>query len=54
MHTMMIVSMDQGRGLTEEALRPVPLFDLVERFGATLIAFVRRLGANAVLRSAHA
>lgn len=54
MHTMMILSMDQGKGLTEEALRPVPLFDWAERFGAALIAFARRLGTNATLRSAHA
>ena len=54
MHTMMIVSMDQGRGFTEEALRPVPLFDLVERLGAMLIAFARRLGTNATLRLAYA
>ncbi len=54
MHTTMIVSMDQGRGLIEEALRPVPLYALAERLGAALIALARRLGANATLRLAHA
>jgi hypothetical protein len=54
MHTMMIISMDQGKGLTEDALRPVPLFDLAERLGAALIAFARWLGTSPALRSARA
>jgi hypothetical protein len=32
MHTMMILSMDQGKGLTEDALHPVRFFELAERF----------------------
>jgi hypothetical protein len=54
MNTLMIVSMDQGKGFTEDALRPVPLFDLAERIGAALAAFARRVATIAALRPAQA
>jgi hypothetical protein len=54
MHTMMIVSMDQGRGLPDTALRPVPVFALAGRFGAALIALARRLRTETALLSARA
>ena len=54
MHTMMIISLDQGKGLTDYALRPVPLFELAWRIGTALIAFARRLGTDGSLRLARA
>jgi len=54
MNTLMIVSMDQGKGFTEEALRPLPLFDLVERIAAAIAAFARRIAATAAPRLARA
>lgn len=53
MNTLMIVSMDQGKGFTEEALRPLPLLELADRLGAALAAFLRRI-ATVAPRLAHA
>jgi hypothetical protein len=54
MHTLMIISMDQGKGFTEEALRPVPLFEAVAHLTAALIAVARTLRVRATVHLAHA
>ncbi len=54
MHTLMIASMDQGKGFAEEALQPMPLFEAAARFAAALKALARTLQPRAMLRTVQA
>ena len=57
MHTLMITSMDQGKGFTEDALRAPVAFDRTVAFFtavAQLAARLRARRAAATLRAARA
>ena len=55
MNTLMITSMDQGKGFAADALQPVPMFETAARVAAMLkAAIVLALQGGATLRIAQA